>query len=98
MFLKTSQSSNPAFGNRLSRERKEVKIRREDGNDERPFYRSHFYWYSAVIVFRCFDHSSFVLSSYSNQHVNTSMTPYWSGFPVSVERFRVRLLANLWCR
>ena len=37
---------------------------------------------------------SFVLSSYSNQHVNTSMTPYWSGFPVSVERFRVRLLAN----
>nr|XP_058943503.1 uncharacterized protein LOC131771660 [Pocillopora verrucosa] len=24
---------------------------------------------------------SFVLSSYNNQHVNTSMTPYWTGFP-----------------
>ena len=41
---------------------------------------------------------SFVLSSYNNQHVNTSMTPYWTGFPVSVERFCFRLLANLWCR
>ena len=44
---------------------------------------------------------SFVLSNYGNHYdVNTSMTPYWSGFPVSVERFRFRfrLLANLWCR
>ena len=73
VFLKTSQSSDPAFGNRLSRERKEVKIRREDGNDERPFYRSHFYWYSAVIVFHCFDHSLF-RSFYST---NTTSTHPW---------------------
>ena len=98
MFLKKNQSSNLAFGNRLSQKEKKRKSASKMG-----MTRGHSIaaisigtlqlLFSVALII-----PSFVLSSYSNQHVNTSMTPYWSGFPVSVERFRVCLLANLWCR